>query len=302
MQISRKLPVLLTGLGRLSIFLRMSDRAQHKLVEAITFVVRPIVSFLLQSGIGYRQFAELCKKEFVMVARKGYGVRGRPTNDSRIAAMTGIGRKEVKQIREKKSAISDENNEKGVSNAPSLVLHYWHSDAEFLDADGHPRELKPSGIKVSFETLCKRYAGDLPPGAIRAELKRAGAIEERVDGMLYPLKRYYTPSQFDDAFIRSMGFSLSSLASTLLHNAQFSRDGDEKRLLEEGHLERYVWSSSLSNEDAIDFKVLAEEKSAKLLQELDIWIGQRERRSVRDATEKRVVGLGLYYFSGDKEP
>ena len=70
-----------------------------------------------------------------------------------------------------------------------------------------------------------------------------------------------------------------------------------------GLYERYVWSDSLTQEDAEAFKKRAEEGVTALLAELDEWIGTRERRASRSKaanlladTREELVGLGVYIF------
>ena len=63
----------------------MQNDIQRQILGAVLLVIRPIARALLRAGIGYREFAEICKTAFVDVAGKDYGLRGRPTNISRVA-------------------------------------------------------------------------------------------------------------------------------------------------------------------------------------------------------------------------
>ena len=62
--------------------------------------MRPIASLLMRCGMTWKEFAELCKTVFVEVASEEYGIRGRKTNVSRTAILTGMSRKEVKRLRD----------------------------------------------------------------------------------------------------------------------------------------------------------------------------------------------------------
>ena len=297
----------LTLFGGFSILRRMSDNTHSRLHGALVLFVRPLVAFLLQSGISYKEFSGVCKEEYVRIASESYGLRGRPTNASRIAAMTGLTRKEVKSVREASSVVGRiEKMDNGGFNAPTVVLHYWHSDRDFLDSSGKPRELKFDTGSNSFVELCRRYSGDIPAGALRTELKRAGAITETSEGRIKATRRYYTPERFNSSFARSMGFSLSGLVSTLMHNARLSLEHDAAYLRENGYLERYVWSSRLRETDIEDFRKYSESKVEELLAELDSWIGSREQAiSTNEGLfpeSNRVVGLGTYFFRTDSEP
>ena len=79
----------------------MQDTAQREILQALLVALRPLARALLRAGIGYREFEEISKTAFVDVSTRDYGLRGRPTNISRVAVMTGLTRKEVRRIREK---------------------------------------------------------------------------------------------------------------------------------------------------------------------------------------------------------
>jgi hypothetical protein len=60
----------------------------------------PLARMLIFLGIGYKEFSEVLKKAFVEAATRDYGLRGRPTNTSRVAVFTGLTRKEVKRLKD----------------------------------------------------------------------------------------------------------------------------------------------------------------------------------------------------------
>jgi len=49
------------------------------------------------AGITWKDFAELAKATYVEVATQEFGKRGRPTNVSRTAVLTGLARREVRK-------------------------------------------------------------------------------------------------------------------------------------------------------------------------------------------------------------
>ena len=60
----------------------------------------PVVRFLLKHGVTWNEFGELSKEAYVKVAREDYGIDGRPTNNSRVAMLTGLSRREVARVRD----------------------------------------------------------------------------------------------------------------------------------------------------------------------------------------------------------
>ena len=267
--------------------------------------LRPLARFLLKSGIRYREFADIAKAAFISVAADEYGVRGRPASLSRVAAVTGIGRKEVSRIHKSDMAQLEEKFWESELNPLTQALHFWHSDPEY-SVDAVLRLLGFLDGEHSFAGLVGRYAGNIPPSVARAELERCGAIEETADGCLRAVRRQYTPNEVDAEFVRSMIFSLKNLAGTLAHNADvISREGPATV---NGRLERYAWTGSLSEASRREFRILAERKAEELLLYLDSWIGEREQLELgqvatSDREQKKTCGFGVYHFedTGDGE-
>lgn len=269
--------------------------------SALRRVLTPLARLLLRAGVGFREFSEICKEAFVSVAIDEFGVRGRPANSSRVAALTGVSRKEVGRLRAKGDAIH--SPEPRNWNPLSVILHYWHHDPEFFVAPGVARPLPYGGVPSSFSDLVGKYGGDLPPGAVKAELRRAGLLAEDELGLLRPLAHWFSPVDVDGNFFESMSFSVSNLVSTLGYNASLFAEGDLS--LERGRMERYVWTTGISSADADEFKLYAEKRARELLEELEAWIAERERAQARsieargsdgESQAPRTVGLGIYYF------
>lgn len=255
--------------------------------------LRPIASFCLRAGVGYKEFAEVTKRAFVAVAGEEYGIRGRPTNTSRVAVLTGLTRKEVSRIRLNLESTALKFD---LLRSPvNRVMENWHSDPAFHNSQG-PLWLPYEGDSPNFLELVRRYGGDIPPKALLKELERGGAIESR-DGLIRPVVRFFEPNTMDDEFVTSTFFSLTNLANTLRHNAIVDRSKN-------GFIERYVWSNRLSEEALSLFSKMSQEKAVEFLDALDTWlIGHMDTstRSVeldvkpQDAAEKGA-GLGIYYF------
>ena len=178
--------------------------------------LRPIAKIMLQCGIGYRAFAEVAKTAFVDVATREYGVRGRPTNMSRVAVMTGLTRKEVRRLRDESN--SGHLSARQVVTPMALILHKWVSEPEFLDKEGRPADLPMEGDRSSFKSLVKRFGGDIPPGAIRTELKRVGCVKESKDGQLRLVKRAFRPSDVEDRVLNYLLKSVCPVLQNTAHN------------------------------------------------------------------------------------
>ncbi len=243
----------------------------------------------MKVGIGYREFAEIAKCAFVDVSTSDYGLRGRPTNISRVAVMTGLTRKEVKRIR----GVIEEGTEIDTSKVvpPIEILHRWHTDTTFVDDGGKPKILPFEGTDASFASLVRRYGGDIPPGAMRTELKRVKAIEENDDGSLRVVRRHFRPRDKEQIVESALGRSLFGLAHAINNNV----DVDES----EAWIQRIAWTSRIRGEDRSRVRRISRERIDEFLRGIDDLYSAYETIYPAEEIENSktgAVGVGVYYF------
>ena len=272
----------------------MQNDIQRQILGAFLVALRPIARILLRFGIGFREFSELSKTAFVDVASREYGLRGRPTNISRVAVMTGLTRKEVRRIREK---IEDGDQVVVVKATPlSEILHRWHAEFEFLDDSGKPATLPFSGPSRSFSNLVKRFGGDIPPGAMRTELKRIGAIIETEDGELKVVKRTVHPKGAHDKLITALVHALYPLASTISHNVDPDREGDPWVQID-------TFSQSIRKSDLPRLRRISFDRLSEVAESIDDLFMAYEtlHDNDRSVSEKNTVAVGVFYFEETDE-
>jgi len=277
----------------------MQDIIQQQILGAFLIVLRPIARILLRFGIGFREFSEISKTAFVDVASSDYGLRGRPTNISRIAVMTGLTRKEVRRLRDKIDIGEPTVNVK--STPLSEVLHRWYSESEFLDASGRPAILPFNGERASFANLVKRFGGDIPPGAMRTELKRVGAIEVSKSGKLKVVKRSIRPEGIHDRLIVALVHGVYPLVSSVAHNSNPDLDEDtwpqiaaftkSVRKTDVGRLRRISLDRLMNVAESFDDLFMAYEELH------DNKTFDEDRKNV----ENKLVAVGVYYYE-EKDP
>jgi hypothetical protein len=215
--------------------------------------------------------------------------------------MTGISRKEISKIREG-GPIERQLTPDLESTPTNTVIHYWHYDPEFSFIPGEPRPLPFSGPS-SFTTLVARYAGDIPPGAIRAELRRGRIVDEK-DGVLLVQNRIQLPASFDEDLIRRITFAMANLNSTVAHNARLFQQKDaavDEAATKLGRFERSAWTDRLTADSILIFRDWVRRRGHDFLQEADSWMGEHElpRKNWRSHMPK-VLGVGIYYFEEDE--
>jgi len=241
--------------------------------------LRPIIRFLLRQGVLWSTFSELAKEVFVDVAREEYGIDGRPTNNSRVAMLTGLSRREVGRVRD---ALLEEaaNDYERKGNRMAKILTGWYTDPDFTTADGAPQELSACG----FSELLNRFAGDFPHTAVKKEMLTHGLIEVKGSGNLCVLQRDYVYSSLDPEIIRQMGVALHDHAATLDHNLNPER-GSVTRF------ERLADNASIPETKVDAFHAFVEERGLEFLQDVDTWLSTHELED-QDVGAKRTVRLG----------
>ena len=267
----------------------MQEKQKQQVLNTFLLVMRPIVRILLRYGIGYREFVEVVKTAFVDVASSDFGLRGRPTNISRVAVMTGLTRKEVKRLRDK---LSSGDTVIAVKTTPLAdVLHHWHAQAEFTDTAGRPRALSFSGEKDSFAELVRRYGGDVPAGAMRTEMKRVGAIVEDENGCLRAIQRGFRPDSRHENLLTLLVHGAYAMLSNIAHNTDTER-------AEDSWAHRIAFTTSLQGGDKRQLRRIAKDRIVEFSESVDDIFMTYESLQEEgvELQERDAIAVGVFYF------
>lgn len=261
----------------------MAD-TNNAISRAVRELLEPVVRIILRSGMTFSQFSQLAKTVFVAVAGREFGKRGRPTNVSRVALLTGLTRRDVRRQRE----ILESIDEPGYDKASNIarVLMGWHSDPDFSDG-GKPRDLPVNDSEDSFDSLYRRYGGgDVPCTTALKELISSGAVE-RLDGdRLRARSRAFVPVASDPVALERAGDVMADLGDTVAANLY----GDNDRSLFEGRAtSRYIPERELH-----EFREYIEAEGQAFLERVDDWLNQHEKP---EEARSRRVGIGIYQIS-----
>lgn len=270
----------------------MNNNIQLRILQAVYACLLPIARLLLRSGVTYKQFDSVAKQAFVKEAMAEADGRGRPANTSRIAVKTGLSRKEVRRLRESLAAMPGGSAEHW--GPPARVLHAWHVDSKFTDDNGQPRVLHFQDEADSFSSLVRAVAGDVPPGAVRAELRRSGAVSELPDGTLQAVKRYYVPGDVDEKAIAVVSGMLFPMAAGIAHNTNPSRTS-------EGFIQRFAFSDCVDSRYIPNFRRWSRTQATEFIESIDDWLASHENRREdhgRQSDDAPIVGVGVFYYEG----
>ena len=271
--------------------LPLPSMPSNALQQAVMRMLRPLVRLLLRHGVAHASLAEWLKRLYVETAAAEFALEGRKQSVSRIALMTGINRKEVKRVLDQPPATETQQRK---HNRAARIIHGWRSDSDFTDATGKPLELQFSGTEHDFNTLVKRYSGDIPARAVLDELVRTGIVEHSRNGTLRLLKPGYVPCHSDDDMLQLAGDSVRDLLETIDHNLQSA--GKASRL------QLSVVYDNLPEEAVQTFRKLSRERAMTLLEEMDAFLSHHDRDSTPQAhgSGNFRAGLGVYYFEDQR--
>jgi uncharacterized protein DUF6502 len=255
-------------------------------------LLRPIAAMMMKCGMTWKEFSDLSKSVFVVSASNDYGIKGRPTNISRVSILTGISRKEVKRQRDLLANQQPAAREK--TTDATRLLSGWHQDPVYLGADSTPRPLREKGPEPSFESLCLRYGGDIPATTLCKELLKTNALERMPEGYLRAISRYYQPAVHDDEMLHYGVARVADLTETINNNVFPDEDHVPR-------FEGYADNDRIPRKAIPEFREFLDQRGQEFLEEIDDWLAARAAIDSDETIDRVRIGIGLYAIE-DKDP
>ena len=237
--------------------------------------------------MAYRDFSQLVKQAYVEVVEDELLDAGERPTTTRIAAITGLTRKDVAQLKQ-----DDLADMVLTFNRSQRVLQGWVNDMDFLDPQGEPAILPFRGGEVSFEQLVRRYSGDMSCFAMLDEMKRIGMVAQDDDEYITLLNKVYIPHGDDQEKIRLLGTDVALLIQSIDHNLSCSAADDL-------FYQRRVSYDRLPEGVLPEFRAFVHQDAQELLVRFNTWLAARDRDSNPQADGKgrdMQAGVGIFYF------
>lgn len=255
-------------------------------------VIKALMRILYRKGVALGDFTLLVKQAYVDVVEQELAQGGERVTTSRIAAITGLTRKDVAQLREGEAQESSQRYNRGVR-----VLTGWLHDAEFVDAASGQAAILPfRGEQGSFERLVQRYSGDMSAFAMLEEMKRIQVARETLDGSVELLSQVYLP-QDEGEKVALLGMDVPLLIATIDHNLT-SKD------IQTARYQRKVSYDNLPEEVLPEFRAFVRQDAQQLLLRFNEWLYQHDRDHNPDVrgTGRMQAGVGIFYFEQPAQP
>ena len=170
-------------------------------------------------------------------------------------------------------------------------LEFCRSGIRTIDSLENPvsQMICPIQVRtVAFVSLVKIAGGDVPPGAVKAELLAAGAVVELESGMLKALKRHFVPGSVDEKLV----FGLTHILFPVLEGMARNTSGVAK----EPWVQRLAYSRRLLPSALPLFRHIARERCGDFVQSVDDWLVSHEADREAERGPVMSVGVGVFYF------
>ena len=260
----------------------MGQEVKDHLRRALSLMFKPLVRLLVAQGVTHADFSETAKEVYVEVALRHFEREGR-INKSRVAILTGLTRKEVKNVIDR---TLESRQKEGTLSRPERVLTGWFSDPRYTGPYGIPLEL-PYDTKEeapSFIELVRQYSGDMAPRQMLNELLRSGAVIE-VENRYKAARRDYKFSALSPQFINRLGDVGYRVFSTAAKNIDKAEGGS-------GYFDRMVFADEgCTDEEVQQFDKYIKTRGQELLEEIDIWFSSLPKHEEKKEDTKNT---GLY--------
>lgn len=133
---------------------------------------------LLPRGITPEKFSALSREAFIRAAAERSRLRNGRINRSKVAALTGLSRREIKRILEIDHFATSLERNHSIHTPSKRVVQGWLTDRRFVTRQGQPKMLAIGGPESSFQRLVKEYGGDISPRGVLEELARSRTIRK----------------------------------------------------------------------------------------------------------------------------
>ncbi|WP_420426736.1 DUF6502 family protein [Algiphilus sp.] len=253
-------------------------------LDAMYQVLRPLARIAMRHGLTVSDVERVTRQAFVDSARAEYGIRGRPTNKSRVAALTGLSRAEVTRLLS--ATRQDQDAAAGQRHLLNRLITCWVTDARWLDADQAPRPLPLDEEQGDgFSALVRAIGSDVTWQTLLRELERLGLARKEA-GNLHLLQRAFIPASADEADrLPYLGENIAAHIDTVDHNLRHGRA--------RSRFERKLVFPGLDAEGLQKLQALLERDGQAWLESLNETLTPH---APEDSSSQRISGVGIYLF------
>lgn len=271
----------------------MGSTVKEHLKLALRMMLKPLMKLLISQGVTHGDFSDVAKDVYVEVAIRHFD-KSSKVNQSKIAILTGLTRKEVKNVIDR--TLSEESHTKNYSR-PSRVLAGWHSDPKYIGPYGVPLEVPYEAVgegMPSFVDLVRTYSGDMAPRPMLKELIRVGAVIELESKTYKAVRRDFEAAALSPELLERLGKVGHYFLATTAANIEKEEQGS-------GYFDRRVYTDSgLTSASVAKFDEYIKNRGQQFLEELDNWFVSMEKID-KNEPEKVNTGICMIHYVVNEE-
>ena len=258
--------------------------------QAFYRILLTLAKVALRFGVSAGSMTELLRRAYVEAAENSLIEEGKKPLTTRLCALTGFYRKEV--VRLKTLPPIGDSTVDDRYNRSSRVITAWLRDPDYRTKAGKPAVLKLEG-ELGFESLVKRYSGDMTPNAMLEELLRLEVVELTTRKTVKLRAHAYIPQTSELDFLQIMGTDTADLIETIHHNIRCSES--------ERRFQRKVSYVHIPEHQVDKFRLYAAKESQALLEKLDRWLARKDTDEQSLGTAGSRLGLGIYMVAHENK-
>jgi len=259
-----------------------------ELIKAVKNILYPFVYLLMRTGISFPQLTEMLKEIYIEVADKRFILENKKQTQTRLSFLTGVHRKDVKRLQDRKENIQEPEN---ISVGVRLVSQ-WIKEPRFLDDNDKPLILPlKSENAPSFEELVKTIC--------KQDIRSRVVLDEWLNQGIVKLNNNHV-ELCTEAYIPKE--SPKEKAFFLGHNVSDHLSAASDNLFNESpeFFERNVYYDELSDESISQLKEMVDEHGMNFLKKLNDRASELKQidsqRELQEGQSKQRINIGLFLY------
>ena len=189
----------------------MSAPSDQKILTALRQLLKPIVAFALRHGLRIQELNEALRSCVVDCTKEALLTRGEEANISRLAALSGIQRKEIKRV------LDSGEEPIQTSSVLARVIGRWEQHPDYRTSNGEPRTLGCAGADSEFAELVRSVSVDLNPYTVIFALEHSGMVT-KVENQISLQRRIFDPGTDIAGGLQILAQDLERLVKSVEYN------------------------------------------------------------------------------------
>ncbi|MEM6890082.1 MAG: DUF6502 family protein [Pseudomonadota bacterium] len=254
--------------------------------RAIRLLLKPLARALIARGVTAPAFYAMVKKAYVDAATEDLGASA---TDSRVTVITGVHRRDVKEMRASGPEYIPAGSRK--ISILATVVGRWMSDPNFQDA-GRPALLPRSADHgPSFEALVQSVSRDIRPRTILDELLRNNIIEMHGTAVKLVVEGLVGAQDATER-LHFFGYNLSDHMNAAVDNLLIDPPP---------HLERAVFYNKLTAASVEIIETEARAIGLDALRRINNLAAERQAGDVGTEEASQRIRFGVFFFKADED-